>query len=117
MSRILLALTSAALLGLSACADLDTNKTSSAGSARPTESAKPAISAEASAALAAAQAAVKDAKSKNALWTTAESALKAAEGAATRGDSDTVMKQAKRASSDAQKGLAQLNYPMLKVGD
>lgn len=117
MSRILLVLTSAGLLGLSACADLDANKTSSAGSARPTESAKSVISAEASAALAAAQAAVKDAKSKDALWTTAESALKAAEGAAAKGDSDTVIKQAKRASSDVQKGLAQLNYPMLKVGD
>lgn len=116
MSRILLVLTSAALLGLSACADLDANKTSSTGS-QPVESAKSTISAEASAALAAAQVAVKDAKSKNALWTTAESALKAAEGAAAKGDSDTVIKQAKRANSDVQKGLAQLNYPMLKVGD
>jgi|GEM_PF-779868 len=118
MPKILLVLTSAALLGLSACADLDANKTSSTGSgSQPVESAKSTISAEASAALAAAQAAVKDAKSKNALWTTAESALKSAEDAAAKGDSDTVIKQAKRASSDAQKGLAQLNYPMLKVGD
>lgn len=114
MSKILLALTSAALLGLSACADLGAGKTGSGS--QPAESARPVISAEARAALAAAQAAVRDAQSRNALWTTAESALKAAEDAAVRGDSDTVIEQAKRASSDAQKGLAQLNYPMLKIG-
>lgn len=117
MSKILLALTSAALLGLSACADLGAGKTGSAGSgSQPVESARPVISTEARAALAAAQAAVRDAQSRNALWTTAESALKAAEDAAVRGDSDTVIEQARRASSDAQKGLAQLNYPMLKIG-
>jgi len=112
MSKVLLVLPSAALLGLSACADLNANKASSEPAA-----ATATIGAEAQAALAAAQSAVKDAKSKNALWTTADSALKAAEAAAAKGDSDTVLKQAKRASSDVQKGLAQLNYPVLKVGD
>ena len=43
--------------------------------------------------------------------------IKAAEAAAEKGDSDTVMKQAKLVNDQVQKGLAQLNYPMLKVGD
>ncbi|HWR77373.1 MAG TPA: hypothetical protein VN283_09215 [Thiobacillus sp.] len=112
MSKVLLALTSVALLGLSGCADLYINKPGDKPAA-----AKAAISAEAQAALTAAQADVKDAKAKNALWTTAEAALKAAEEAAEKGDSATVLKQAKLASDQAKKGLAQLNYPVLKVGD
>lgn len=111
MSKVLLALTSAALLGLSGCADMQTKTADKPAAAKAT------ISAEAQAALTAAQAAAKDAKAKNALWTTAESALKAAEEAAEKGDSATVLKQSKLASDHVQKGLAQLNYPMLKVGD
>lgn len=114
MSKVLLALTSMALLGLSGCADMQASQPASQPAA---VAAKPALSAEAQAALTAAQAAVKDAKAKNALWTTAESALKAAEEAAATGDSATVLKQAKLASDHVQKGLAQLNYPVLKVGD
>lgn len=110
MSKVLFALTSAALLGLSGCAD-------PAAAATPAAAAKAEISAEAKAALSSAQAAAKDAKAKVALWTTAENALKAAEAAAEKGDSDTVMKQAKIVNDHVQKGLAQLNYPMLKVGD
>ena len=110
MSKVLLALTAAALLGLSGCADMQTTTGD-----KP--AAKATISAEAQAALTAAQAAVKDAKAKFALWTTAENALKAAEDAAKTGDSATVIKQSKLASDHAQKGLAQLNYTVLKVGD
>ena len=110
MSKVLFALTSAALLGLSGCADLYINQP-----AKPAAAATPAAAAKA--ALSSAPAAAKDAKAKNALWTTAENALKAAEAAAEKGDSDTVMKQAKLANDQVQKGLAQLNYPMLKVGD
>lgn len=109
MSKVLLALTSAALLGLSGCA--------SQQAAEPTTASQAAISAEAQAALAAAQADVKAAKAKNALWTTAANALKAAEEAAAKGDSATVIKQSKLASDHVKKGMAQLNYPMLKVGD
>jgi len=105
MSKLLLALTSAALLSLAGCAGTETKP-----------AAKP-LSAEAQSALTAAQAAVKDAKAKNALWTTAEAALKAAEEAAKKGDSDTVIKQSKLIGDHTQKGLAQLNYPVLKVGD
>lgn len=118
MSKVLIALTSAALLGLSGCADLYINQPAKpAAAATPAQPAKPEINAEAKAALASAQAAVKEAKAKNALWTTAENALKAAEAAAAKGDSDTVMKQAKIVNDHVQKGLAQLNYPVLKVGD
>jgi len=109
MSKVLLALASAVLLGLSGCATQQPSQ--------PAATATPAISAEAQAALAAAQADVKTAKAKNALWTTAESALKAAEDAAGKGDSATVLKQAKLARDQVKKGLAQLNYPMLKIGD
>ncbi len=112
MSKVLLALTSVALLGLSGCADLSPKQ----ADAKPA-AATATISAEAQAALTAAQAEVKDAKAKNALWTTADAALKAAEEAAAKGDSATVLKQAKLARDHVQKGLAQLNYPMLKVGD
>jgi murein lipoprotein len=112
MSKVLLALTTVALLGLSGCADLYVNKP-----AAKAEPAKTAISAEAQAALTAAQADVKAAKAQDALWTTADAALKAAEEAAAKGDSATVLKQAKLASDHVKKGMAQLNYPMLKVGD
>jgi len=110
MSKALLVLTSVALLGLSGCADMQ----SSSSAAQP---AKVAISAEAQAALSAAQADIKEAKSKGALWTTAEAALKDAEDAAGKGDSATVLKQSKKASTLAKDGLAQLNYPVLKLSD
>ncbi|MHB1086024.1 MAG: hypothetical protein ACYCZA_14455 [Thiobacillus sp.] len=102
MSKVLLALTSAALLALSGCADMQYSQ-------GPDK-------AEAQAALAQAQADVKMAKSRNALWTTAADALKNAETAATKGDSATVLKNAKLASDYVKKGLAQLNYPLIQVG-
>lgn len=108
MSKLLLTLMSAALLGLAGCAS--TNEPAA-------KSAPTTISAEAQSALSAAQADVKAAKAKNALWTTSESALKAAEAAAEKLDSATVIKQAKLASEHAKLSNAQLNYPMLKVGE
>jgi murein lipoprotein len=117
MSRILLALTSAALLGLAGCSGLYVNQPAGQPAAKAAEPGKAAISAEAQTALTAAQADVKTAKAKNALWTTAESALKAAETAAEKGDSATVLKQARLASDQVKKGLAQLDYPILKIGE
>jgi murein lipoprotein len=114
MSKVLLALTSASLLGLSGCSGLYVNQP---GGAKDAATAPAALSADAQAALAAAQADVKDASSKFALWTTADAALKAAQEAAAKGDNATVIKQSKLASDHAKKGVAQLNYPMLKVGD
>ena len=105
MSKVLLALTSAALIALAGCATQQ---------ATP---AKPALSAEAKAALTAAEAAHKDAMAKFALWTTADNALKAAKEAAEKGDSATVLKQSKIVQDHTKMGIAQLDYPMLKVGD
>jgi murein lipoprotein len=113
MSKVLLALASAALLGLSGCADMAAEKPA----AKAAEAAKPTINAEAQAALTAAQNDVKAAKAKNALWTTSENALKAAEAAAEKGDSETVLKQSKLASDHVQKAMTQMNYPTLKIGD
>lgn len=120
MSKVILALTSAALLGLSGCADMHADKSAgqpASTSAKSAEPAKPAISAEAQAALSAAQAAAKEARAKNALWTTADAAIKAAEAAAAKGDSATVIAQSKLAMEHVKLGLAQLDYPMIKVGD
>lgn len=112
MTRTLIA---AAVFALFAgCATTEPVVQSSTPAAEP---AKPELSAEASAALKAAQDDAKLAKSKNALWTTAEAALKAAEDAAAKGDSATVLAQSKKVSTDVKRGLAQLDYPPLKVGD
>ena len=108
MRNILLALTAASLLTLGGCA---TQSTTAA------KESAPSISADAKAALTAAQAAVKDAKSKGALWTTADSALTAAEEAANKGDSEGVIKNAKTASEQAKLGLEQMKYPVLQLKD
>jgi murein lipoprotein len=100
MRKVLFALTAASLLALSACAVQE-----------PAKPAAPAISPSAQAALAAAQAAVKDAKAKNALWTTAEGALKAAEEAAKKGDSAAVISNAEKAKGLVDLGLKQMHYP------
>ena len=114
MSKVLLALTSVALLGLSGCAD-----TAKVADSKPaaTATAAPAISPEAQAALTAAQADFKAAKAKNEAWTTADSAIKAAEEAAKKGDSATVLKQAKFSSEQSKLSLGQMNYPVLKASD
>lgn len=78
---------------------------------------KAALSAEAKAALEAAQADVKAARAKEALWTTADAALKAAEKAAEAGDSATVLKQSAIARDHVKMGLAQMNYPQVPIGN
>lgn len=114
MQKVLIALACTALMGLSGCAEMD-KKTQT--QTVPVASAKPTLNAEAQAALAAAQADVKTAKAKNALWTTAEEALKAAETAAEAGDSATVLKQSAIAQAHVKLGLAQLNYPQIPLGN
>jgi hypothetical protein len=104
MRKVLFALTAASLLTIGGCAIQE-----------PTQSAAPAISDSAKSALAAAQAAVKEAKAKNALWTTAEDALKAAEEAEKKGDSAAVVSNAQKAQDHAQMGLQQANYPVPKL--
>lgn len=105
MRKVLIALTAASLLALSGCATQE--------AAKPA----PTISAGAQAALTAAQAAVKDAKAKDALWTTAEGALKAAEEAAKKGDSAAVISNAQKAQDHVKMGLQQKNYPVLQLKD
>lgn len=82
--------------------------------AKPAEAAKPALSDEASQALAKAEADIKEAKARKALWTTAESALKKAQEAAAKADSAATLKNAKAASELARLGIAQLSYPLAK---
>ncbi len=65
-------------------------------------------------ALAKAQADVKAAAAKDALWTTAQAALKEAEVAAKKGNSADVVKFAQVASDQANLGLAQTRYPLTR---
>jgi murein lipoprotein len=106
MRKVLFALTAASLLTLSGCAVQEEVKP-----------AAPTISEGAKAALTAAKAAVNDAKAKNALWTTAESALKAAEEAEKKGDSAAVIKNAETAKQQADLGLKQQTYPVMQLKD
>ncbi len=106
MRKVLFALTAASLLALSGCATQETAKSDA-----------PAISDKAKESLAAAQSAVKEAKAKNALWTTADSALKAAEEAAKKGDSAAVISNAQKAQDHAKLGMQQANYPALQLKD
>ena len=115
MSKVLLALTSVALLGLSGCADT-AKKDMAKAESMPAASAS-AISSEAQAALNAAKIDFKAASSKYEAWTTAKGALGAAEEAAKKGDSATVLEQAKYSSDQSKLSLGQANYPVLKIGD
>jgi murein lipoprotein len=75
----------------------------------------PALSEAAVNALKQAEADVKMAKSKFALWTTAEKALKDAQEAAKAGDSAKVIKAAATVASQVKGGLEQLNYPSTEI--
>jgi len=108
MQKVLIALACATLLGITGCAEMDKK-----ADAMP---AKPVLSAEAKAALESAQVDVKAAKAKEALWTTAEDALKAAEKAAESGDSATVLKQTTIVKDHVKMGLAQQSYPQIPIG-
>lgn len=99
--QIFITLAAAGLLTLAGCQSAPT-KEAAAG---------PAISDEAKAALAKAEADVKAASAKGALWTTAEDALKAAQEAAKKGDNATVIADARKASEHAALGMGQTAYP------
>ncbi len=99
-------------LSLSGCATApQTQAVAPAAPAKPAAPAVPVLSEAAAKALAQAEADVKMAKAKNALWTTADKAFKEAKEAATMGDSAKVLKAAAFASSQVKLGLEQLNYP------
>lgn len=105
MRKVLFALTAASLLAMSGCA------------VQEEKPAAPQISAGAKAALAAAEAAVKKAKDNDALWSTAEDALKKAKEAEKKGDSAGVASASELAKKQAELGLAQKNYPVLQLKD
>ncbi len=81
----------------------------------PATPAKAEASPEAKAAIAQADADVKEAAKAGALWTTADDALKAAKEAADKGDSATAIKKAKTASAHAKLGLAQKKDPLMTL--
>ena len=109
MKKSLLAIVAGGLLVLSAC--------QTTPPPTPAATAKAEINDEAKNALAWAESDVKDAAKVNALWTTADNALKAAKEAAAKGDSAATLKNAKTASAQAKLGLAQTKYPLVKIGD
>lgn len=113
MQKVLIALACTALIGLAGCATPE-NK---AKTAEVTAPEKPVLSAEAKAALAAAEADAKAAKAKNALWTTADEALKAAQKAAEEGDSATVLKKSAIVKEHVKLGMEQLNYPPIPLSN
>lgn len=109
MKKTLIALSSAAMLILGGCEGTVPAREEAPA---PKAEVKPSLTDEAKAALAQAQADVKEAKSKKALWTTAEDALKKAESTAAEFDSQAVIKNAKAASDHAKMGIEQSKYPL-----
>lgn len=75
------------------------------------EAPKTQLSEDATKALAQAEADVKEAQAKKALWTTAMDALKHAKAAAEKHNSAEVIKYAKEASEHAKLGIEQTQYP------
>lgn len=113
MNRFLIAFAGASILILGGCQSTATTKPELAEPPKG-EAVKPSLSEEAKQTLAQAEADVKQAKAKNALWTTAEDALKKAQEAAKKADSVAVIKFSKTASEQARLGLKQLSYPTTK---
>jgi ABC-type uncharacterized transport system auxiliary subunit len=110
MRTTMLACSSAALIVLAGCAGGPPKAETPTEMAKPGEM-KPVLTEEAKKALAMAEAKAKEAKAKDALWTTADAALKKADEAARAGDSATVIKQAKIVEEHVGLGVGQLSYP------
>lgn len=107
MNKLFFSTLAVALLSLGGCQSTAVKPVES----KPAQSTATGLSAEAKQALAKAEADVKDAKSKNALWTTAQDALKQAKEAAEKNDSAAVIKASRTASEQARLGIAQTQYP------
>ncbi len=115
MRNTLITIITFCFLLLGGCQSSGMAKPDSSTAATPaTDAAKPMISDEARQALGKAEADVKEAKAKKALWTTAVAALKKAREAAAKGDSSATLKLSKTASDQAHLGMEQLNYPLTK---
>lgn len=113
MSMKITAIALLGLVSLTACSSMKTTTTAAAPTApvAPATPAKPTLNDAAKAALAQATADIKKAKAERALWTSADTAMKAAEKAAEAGDSATVIKNAKVVANQTALGLAQKAYP------
>jgi len=115
MLKLVTAFASASLLLLGGCeGDMAVKQDEAPKAAAAKPETKAALTDEAKQALAKAEADVKAAKAKKALWTTTEDALKKAKEAAETGDSAAVQKHAKTASEHAKLGLGQAEYPLVK---
>lgn len=111
MQKTMFMLAAAGLLTLAGCASTTPAKPEVEKAPAKVEAPKPQLSDEAKKALAEAEADVKAAQEKDALWTTARDALKQAKEAAKKMDSAEVIKNAKIASEHAKLGIAQTQYP------
>lgn len=110
MRKFLFTLTSASLLALAGCSTYN-----SGGAPAPAAAAKPAITPQAQAALNEASASMKEAKADFDLWTVAQEAYNKAEQAAAKGDSATVIKEAKEATSLNRLSIQQSKEPPLSL--
>ncbi len=109
MRKILFTLTSVSLLALAGCSTYNSQAPA------PAAAAKPAISPQAQAALDAATASMKEAKSDFDVWTVAEEAYKKAQAAASKGDSATVIKEADKATAFNKLSIQQSKEPPLSL--
>lgn len=113
MQKIMIALAGAGMLALTGCGgNMPVKPEAPQAPAKvQAEEKKAQLTEEAKQALAKAEADVKAAKAKNALWTTAQDALKKAKEAADKFDSTAVIHHANTASEHAQLGIAQSQLP------
>jgi peptide subunit release factor 1 (eRF1) len=118
MHKIMIALAGAGLLALTGCASTTPAKSAAPQAPAKTEAAaapKAQLTEEAKQTLAKAEADIKAAQAKKALWGPAQNALKDAKAAAEKNDSAAVIKHAKEASELAQLGIAQTQYPVTTI--
>jgi len=116
MHKIMIALAGAGLLALAGCASTMPEKAVAPQAvAKPQEAPKAQLTEEAKQALAQAEADIKAAQAKKALWTNAQDALKQAKAAAEKNDSAAVIKHAKEASEFARLGIEQTQYPVTTI--
>ncbi|PWB59071.1 MAG: hypothetical protein C3F18_01265 [Nitrosomonadales bacterium] len=115
MQKLMLMFAAAGLLVLSGCGSTMPTKPQAAKAPEKTEAPQAQLSDEAKQALAQAEADVKAAQEKKALWTTAQDALKQAKEAAKNNDSAAVINIAKQASEYAKLGIAQTQYPLTTI--
>ncbi|MDO9114464.1 MAG: hypothetical protein Q7U63_11820 [Polaromonas sp.] len=115
MQKIMFTFATAGLLMLTGCTSTMPTKPEAAQAPAKVEAPKAQLTDEAKKALAQAEADVKAAKDKDALWTTAADALKHAKDAAKKNDSAEVIKNSKEASDHAKLGIAQKQYPLTTI--